>query len=106
MKTQEKQFNPSGELGESIDRISDDLLFHPHPVLEKIWMDTGMVRELLGVSARTLYTYRKKGMIRCEFSNGVNLYPAGDVEIVMKYLWVKRFFHPHATFSVHDRSLI
>jgi hypothetical protein len=90
MKTQKKRGNTSCGLSESIDQISNDLLFHPHPVLEKIWMDTGMVCELLGVSPRTLYTYTKKGMIKCKLSGGVNLYPATDVEILMKYLLMKR----------------
>ena len=40
MKTQKKRGNTSCGLSESIDQISNDLLFHPHPVLEKIWMDT------------------------------------------------------------------
>ena len=89
MKTNKKIGSTALELSERIDQISDDLFFHPHPVLEKIWIETPAVCELLGVSPRTLFTYRQKGMIECRFTDGVNWYPAGQVETLMRYVRLK-----------------
>ena len=78
------------DLGESVDRVSNDLFFHPHPLLEKIWVETSDACSLLGMNRRTLYSYRQKGMISCTNQNGHNFYPAAEVEELMKYLALKR----------------
>lgn len=78
------------DLEESVDRVSNDLLFHPHPVLEMLWFETSAACSLLRVNRRTLYSYRQKGMISCINENGHNLYPAAEVEELMKYLALRR----------------
>jgi len=90
MKTKKKQVSNSCGLSESIDQISNDLLFHPHPILEKVWIDKGAVCQLLGIVPRTLRRYKQKGMIACRHIDGMILYPAEQVEILMRYLMIKR----------------
>ncbi|THF53140.1 helix-turn-helix domain-containing protein [Flavobacterium supellecticarium] len=58
----------------------------PHRALQQTskWLDQQEVCQLLGVSKRTLQTYRAKGVLRATRINRKNFFKAVDVEKLMQ----------------------
>ena len=80
----------SVDLDERLDLIANDLLFHPHPVIENLLMDHDSVCDILKVNSRTLKRYVKRGLIRCEVIDGIAVYPVCQVDVLMKWIMMRR----------------
>jgi len=88
----------SADLDEKLDMISNDLLFHPHPVIESLWMDHESACEILGVKTRTLRWYAQRGLIRREYIDGRPVYPLTGVDVLKVVKKIVTYYHygfPH-----------
>ena len=91
MKAIAKNVMSSADLDERLDLISNDLLFHPHPVIESLWLDAESACEILGVTKRTVSRYAQRGMIRREYIEGKAVYPVTGVDVLKKWMTLRRF---------------
>jgi len=91
MKAIEKNVMLSADLDERLDMISNDLLFHPHQVIESLWMDHESACEILGVKTRTLRWYAQRGLIRREYIDGRPVYPLAGVDVLKRWMTLRRF---------------
>ena len=91
MKAIAKNVMSSADLDERLDMISNDLLFHPHPVIESLWMDHESACEVLGVKTRTLRWYAQRGLIKRKYIDGRPVYPVTGVDVLMRWMTLRRF---------------
>lgn len=85
MKTKKENVS----LDEQIDRISNDLMFHPHPMVENMFMDHAAVSALLEIHPRTLRKYSSRGLIKSQRIEKCMVYKLLDVELLAKYIALK-----------------
>jgi len=77
-------------LDEKIDQISNDLLFHPHPVIENLFLDYSTVCSLLEIHPSTLWRYRTKGLIQSHRIGGTSVYKLFDIDTLAKFIALRK----------------
>jgi hypothetical protein len=90
MKAIEKNVMSSEELDEKLDLISNDLLFHPHPVIESLWLEHEEACEILGVKSRTLRWYAQRGLIKRAYVERRPVYPLVGADLLMRWILMRR----------------
>lgn len=73
-----------------IVRITEDLLFHPNPLSENMFLDLQSASSLLDIHPRTLQKYKKKGLIKSQFAGKRPVYSLCDIEVLAKYISISR----------------
>jgi len=86
-----KTMKENVSLDEKIEQISNELLFHPHPLIEKLFLDHATVCTLLGIHPRTLCHYKEKGLIQSRIIGKSAAYKLFDVETLAKFISLRRF---------------
>ncbi len=90
MRAIEKHKMSSADLDERINMISNDLLFHPHPVIESIRMDHMTACTILGVVPRTLRRYAQCGFITRYYIDGNVVYKLSEIDSLARWLNLRR----------------